>query len=516
MAEDETPGTKDEEEPAAGPAGRRRWSVAIAAAVAGAVIAGGVWGAAALRGDDEGDGASGAAADGSSASEVLALDAAGGTTEAGAAEPAGGIAPAGVELTAEGTLPDGPDLASVQRFDGGVDEGTAAGLAAALGVEGEVRENAGAWTASGPDADGGVLTVQQAAPGGWSYGTSVVAADPDTPVEQDAAAQVPAGDVPGEDEALDAAGPLLAELGLAGGDDAVVDASATAGGVRLVRVVPLVDGLPVSGMETTVHVATGGAVVAAYGSLAEPVAAEERAAIGAQEALEEWNAALTAGGPADLPSIEPCFPVETLPVPEGGTQAEPDGGAADAPDILPCAVDPAPAAAEPLAVTAEFGLALRYSADEPVLVPSWLFRPADAAPGDPYPVQQPAVAYAYVPSDGSGGGSGDDGGSDTPPQQAPAEPGDGTQLPDTGMSVAPYEEDDRALTLTFWGSPCDEYTGAADESADAVFVSPVAEERPEETACIMLAEERTVEVALDAPVGGRPVLAEDGSELPVR
>ncbi|MFI7273389.1 hypothetical protein [Streptomyces sp. NPDC049879] len=529
MAEDETPGSQEAPVPqketaseAGGRAGRRRWIVAAGVAVATAAVAGGAYLAVGTAGEAEPGGGL-LAEDGTPA---LLLDGTGAWT-AGASEaaPAPDIALMPLELTADGPLPDGPDRATVHRFEADVPEESAAGLAAALGVEGPLRESAGAWTASGPDADGGTLTVQQAAPGGWSYGGGVSAASPDTPVERDLTEQLPSGGVPDEDEAREAVAPLLAALGLADAEDARVDASRTAGDVRLVQVVPLVDGLPVSGMETTAHVAAGGAVVAAYGSLATPVAAEERAAVGAEEALDEWNAALPEDGAAW--GIEPCAPVETaLPDPEAVPGAETGGGGGEI-AVLPCAPEGPEVPGEPLPVTAEFGLALHYSDEEPVLVPSWLFRPADVAAGDPYPAQQPAVAYEYAPVDGNGAGdeadssdsgNGSDSGdsSDSSPGEAPADPGSGEEAPETGMSVAPYDEGDRTLTLRFWGGVCDEYAGVAEESADGVTLGVEAEGRPTGENCILVAEEQTVEVALDAPVGDRPVLAEDGSELPVR
>ncbi|WP_129839404.1 hypothetical protein [Streptomyces sp. RFCAC02] len=477
--------------------GRRRAVPVLAAAAVVAAVTAGVL----VAGGSGGPGGEAPAGSSGSASEFLALDAVPGGPEAGGGDaavpdpllPDGG----GRLLVAEGDLPNGPGIAAVYRFaeDGAadVDRQTAAGLARALGIDGEVRDGGASWVAAGPDADAASLTVQRAAPGSWTYGGGTYIADP----ADGTAVDIGAGP-PDPSDALEAAAPLLAELGLDDPDRAVVEAGGTAGGSRVVRALPLLDGLPVSGMETTVLVDGRGTVVAAQGALGVPAEAEERGVTGAREALDAHNASVpTAGEAGSDGSGGEVAPARPCDVPPAAPDLPHDGAAAaeEPTDAVECAVS----AAQPVPVTAEFGYALRYSDDEPVLVPSWLFRAAGQEGGGPYEAAQPAVAYEES-------GSGDGGTQAGPAEPAPDAPDGSAEPLDPGTSVEPYEPGDRVLTVTFWAGVCDTYAGTAEETADGITVSVAAVgERDPGEQCILVAERQSVDVELDAPVGDREV-----------
>jgi hypothetical protein len=166
--------------------------------------------------------------------------------------------------------------------------------------------------------------------------------------------------------------------------------------------------------------------------------------------------------------------------------------------------EPAPAADGPLAVTAELGLALDISEEQPVLVPSWLFRASGAGPAGPFAADHPAIDTEFATPADEGEGAG---------EAVPAEPGD---LPGEGWSVAPHEPSDTTLTLRFWSSPCDEYAVVAEESGDRVTLDLELTNPDPERVCVMLAEERTGTVTLDEPVGDRTLTGPTGEDLPIR
>jgi hypothetical protein len=345
----------------------------------------------------------------------------------------------------------------------------------------------------------------------------------------DGSDELTAGTPPSQDEALRVAEPLLDELGLAEDE---VDASQTAGSMRIVTAKPEVGGLPVDGMATQVYVGPGGELVSAGGALGEPVAGEERAVTGAQEALDAFNETQGAEEMLRAPQCDAGDGPELKPAPV----PEDDGGSGEAEQ--PCAVAEKP---EPVEVTAEFGLALHYSGDEPLLVPSWIFH-ATMEDGTPYTVSHPAVPFEIgsqsaddnggSPSgSGSGSGSGSDGsggnggsepgnpgGEGDGAETGPGERGqaDGPVGEDAGMSVETYDAEGRTLTLHFWGGVCDDYTATADESAEEITVRVEASNPDPERQCIMLAEKQTAEVTLSEPVGDRTVVDPRGEEIPVR
>ncbi|MGK5532270.1 hypothetical protein [Streptomyces sp. URMC 129] len=508
-----TPGGQDGD-------GRRGWPVITAVAVAVAVIAGGLYGASGLLGDDGGGGGD----SGGDASEPLVLDGAAALTidargdAAVALETAG---PAPLRLT--GDAPAAPERAAVYGF-GEVTGDQVAGLAAAFGLDGEaVEESGGSWTVTSPEPGGTALTVTGAAPGHWSYGGQVYAeiTDPIDPDSSVASPEMPVDDAggtpPSQEEALNAAEPLLADLGLA---DADLDATLTAASQRVVRAFPVVDGLPVHGLRTELYVGPEGEVTSATGVLAVPEAGAERdVSLDAAGAVEGYNDAL-----AELPVPEIAC---AEPAPEPGGEPEPGG---QSEPVAPAEPDTEYACAAPgekpgpVDVTAEFGLALHYSEQQAVLVPSWLFRGTLA--GDiPTVVSHPAVPFSYAA---------DGGAPDAPAEPAePAEPADPEQRSgagsapgdrgqeaadpaEAGWSVAPYDASDTTLTLTFWGGVCDDYAATAEESDDEVTVRLEITNPDREDYCVLVAEEMTTEVSLDEPVGDRALLDERGEPIPVR
>jgi hypothetical protein len=437
-------------------------------------------------------------------------------------------------LHASGELPEGPATAADYRFDGGPTREQAADLADVLGLDGTVEDAGGAWTVMGSDPDGPALSVVRDAPGFWSYAQGAVIAepaDPDTAVSSDddpGGVTEVAGPPPSKAEALDAVEPLLAELSLS---DASVEASRTTAEGRTVSVTPEVDGLPVAGMETQLTVGPGGELVTGWGSwVPEVTAGEERETIGAQEALDAYNgrgadAEVPAELPAELPMEPQCAaeggsgPAEIAPVPPE------DGDYLEVPPAEPCGEVAKP---DPVEVTTEFGLALHYSRDEALLVPSWLFHATTRDDLD-LPLWYPAVPFEIGSSSGNdsvtdsapGAGAGGDGGT-APGDPGPAEePGAGSEAGDLelgapGMSVESYDASGRTLSLSFWGSVCDDYEATAEESAEEIVVHVEPTNPDEERMCVMSAESETAEVTLSEPVGDRTVVDWNGQEIPVR
>ncbi|MDT0344668.1 hypothetical protein [Streptomyces litchfieldiae] len=515
MADEETrDGAAPPESPQDEP-GRRRWPAVTAVAVAVAVIGGGLYGARALTEDDSPDG------DPPGETAPLVLDGEG-TLELGVAGGAeadlamGWPGPTTLRLTGDPGAP--PELAPVY-YAGELPEERAEELSAALGLDGELTPSAdGVWTVSG--ADGRVLTVLSDGPaqGYWIWGggefTALVeeapgaeagagsAADPNAAVSSDGM-----GTPPGEDEALAAAEPLLDSLGLA---DAVVDAGRTSGAERIVRASPTVDGLPVHGLETEVFVGADGEVTWASGTLNTFETNESRGTLSAQDAVAAYN---EAAGPMPVPAIMcgPAASAEPVPHAEGGG-AEPDCGG----------LDEKPA---PVSVTAEFGLALHSSEEEPVLVPSWLFS-GTLESGEPFTDSGPAVAHEFAGAADDGSEPGDTAtGEPAQPEQpeqpeeqspVPADPGESPEISETGWSVEPYEESDETLTLWFWGGVCGRHEATAEESAGEVRVRLDVVDSDPELECIALAEEQSAQVRLSEPVGDRTLLDERGEPVPVR
>ncbi|MDT0444092.1 hypothetical protein [Streptomyces johnsoniae] len=543
--EADTPGSGQD-----GTAARRRWPVVTAAAVAVAVVAGGLYGAQAFTGDDADDPAG-------NEDEALVLDAppAAAAETAAAGDGAAPAWPGAATLRLAESPADAPDEAAVYRFEG-VAEERVAELGAALGLDGAPQRGAeDSWTMAGAGADAPALNVV-GEPGFWYYGAEAelsisVGGDPDGTVSSEAPADDGAdggadsraddgadsraddganegadgGEAPSEAEALAAADEVLDALGLG---DAAVDARETSGADRIVSAAPVIDGLPVHGLDTELYIGPDGELTMAFGTLHAFATAEERSVTGAEDAVEEYN---RTAGDVELPAIQcgaggPAEQPEPMPMPEeaeagGDAQRQEADGTCPSPAEKP----------EPVSVTAEFGLAMTYAEEEPVLVPSWLFR-GERESGEAFAATQPAVPHEYrTQSDGGAGqpeeapaqpaepeeqpGAGAGGDGAEPGQTQPGAPGEAPDGTETGWSVEPYEESAESLTVTFWASPCDEYEATARESGDEVTVHVDVVNPDPERVCVQLAEERTAEVELEEPVGERTLTDEQGRELPV-
>lgn len=466
------------------PARRRHWPAVTAGVACVALLAGGVYGGAALLRDD-----SGSAADGPG-QQLLVLDsygdggaaAAAGTAEAAAAADALWAMP-WVRYEAAGELPGAPGDAPVHRFPGTeVDAAAAAELAGALGVAGTPERRDAHWYVA--EDDGPSLTVGVDAPGDWylsGYGAVEVledavtsgagsgsstgqapadgeAASPgeppaegveepweggleDAPYPEDGYYEDPwTGDPIGEKEALGLARPLLERLGMG---DAEVDASNRWGDVRSVTVTRTHEGMPVEGWYASLEFGPDGDLRSASGSLGVPEPGEDYPLIGAADALDLLNenggmggfgygaassdAAASDGAGAGRGVAEPA-------VPEDGTPP----ADADEPTMMPVEPMPPVEPAEPEVHTvtgAVLGLSLDYSRGEPLLVPSWLYTVRNAS--FEYRVSHPAIDpdYLSTPDPSTAPDGREPGG----PEEGPAEEivGRGATAPDAGGPVRP-------------------------------------------------------------------------------
>lgn len=305
---------------------------------------------------------------------------------------------------------------------------------------------------------------------------------PDTDRGVDDAPQ-PHADPVSEKAALAAVAPLLDRLGLS---DAAVDASASWGDSRGVEVTTELDGLPLRGWVTQFYVGPDGSVTGGDGVLLEPVRAGEQPLIDAEEALTLLN-----GGATEPP--EDTMVVELT--------------------------------------RAELGLGMDHTADGPRLVPSWFFAAeeeavaADGAFGHSvsHPAVEPGPGSRTAPEEdptGKAPGGEEPGGEDGTETHRPEAPEEGAtgggeagEVPEAG--VLPYDAEDTTLTYQFWAGVCGSYTVVAEETAKTVTLRVEHTMPDEETACIMLAEMQDAEVTLDAPVGGRTLLDEQGEKIEV-
>ncbi|MFP8962635.1 hypothetical protein ACLIYP_19055 [Streptomyces nanhaiensis] len=416
-----------------------------------------------------------------------------------AASPERGIAPGepapgGPVYKASGPLPDGPASAPAYRPAGKVGEEDVAGLAKALEVRGEVRAEDGAWTVGGEDRN---LTVD-AASGAWSFTGAV---------------PLMAGEV-SEKEAKEAARPVVEALGL---EDAEVDAGQERGGLRIVRVEPRQDGLPVHGWTTEIGVGHKGALASGSGRAIGLAKAAGGAGYPVMDAEETLAALNERGGRVDL-GLK-CAEPPRKGGAEPGTAGPGAGKPQDVPSVPPADGDPerpgGPGGAEPcgpagggepVEVTgAAFGLSAYSSRGRELLVPSWLFEVAPKG-AETHTVVHPAVEPEFLAPPSPGGDE---------PTSAPGGPG---PRPEERIRTATYVEEygpeDRTLTVHFWGGVCDEYRASAEESAGKVTVRITGEPREPGRACVMVAKDMTVEVELDEPAGDREILDEEGERLP--
>lgn len=453
---------------------RRRPPLAVASVAAAVLLAGGggaYWASTA---------SSGGAADGGAAAKdaaPLTLDAA--AAADGPSTPPPGIAPGEpdpggppVVYRASGELPDGPDEAAVHHARGTVASAEVARLAKALGIPGTPRTEGTSWVVGDGDGPGALLKVTKQAPGTWTFART-------TPVKPCEPGKVcangsgePGGTPVSERAAKAAAAPVLKA---AGQDDAALNAGQLIGDARVVNAAPKVDGLPTYGWSTGIQVGPDGEVTGGSGHLKALEKGDTYPAIGADEALEQLNAASKGKGDGGR-DIGGC----ATPVPLEG---EPK---TSVPDCVPSNGKRAPV--ERTVEDAVFGLALHYVDGRQTLVPSWLFTVRQAPGGPEDTVTQVAVDPEFIEK-----------------PETPAPSGD--------RKVTSYAADGRTLEVTFWGGVCSTYTASAEESAGQVRISVT--EQPHEGACIMIAKELTRTVTLEKPLGDRTVIdAASGATVP--
>nr|WP_238420332.1 hypothetical protein [Streptomyces taklimakanensis] len=394
---------------------------------------------------------------------------------------------------ATGPLPKGPESAPAYRSVVDVDREGVAALAEALEVPGEVREEDGAWTVGGADEGQGRTLRVDSATGAWTFTAPI---------------PLKAGDVSPE-EAKEAARPVVEALGLEGAE---VDAGRERDGLRVVRVDPRRDGLPVHGRTTEIGVGHGGALADGGGRLTEPVRMggdAEYPVMSAEETLAALNERSGRIGPDVLCAGRPGT---GRPGADGPGVVPPADGDPDAPGGAgspePCG--PGGKRAVLKVTGAEFGLSAYRSEGRDLLVPSWLFE-VSGPDGRERTVAHPAVEEEYLaPSPANGDGDGDD------PTSSPADPGDpaGEHPVSTATHLDEYDAGDRTLTVHFWGGVCEEYTATAEESAESVTVRITGEPEEPGRACAAIAEKTTAEVRLEEPVGDRRVLDAEGEPLP--
>ncbi|MFF9341949.1 MULTISPECIES: hypothetical protein [unclassified Streptomyces] len=473
--------------------GRGRRTALVATVAAGVLLAGG-GGLYLTASGDEGDGGGTAsrAAD-APAPPPLRLGGGSGGTGPGAGiapgEPDPGGGPNGTVYRAEGPLPQGPSSAAVHRPKGLVTSEEVTRLAGALGIGGSPERVGGVWTIR-PEKDGRGprLDVSRHAPGNWTYSWYDGGPAGDTCLKGKACpppgeAKPPAGGSPvSEAAARAAAAPVLKALGQ---DGAKVSATQVMNGsVRVVNADPVIGGLPTYGWSTGLHIGPDGRPVAGSGTLKEPAKGETYPVVSAERALARLNEESKGTGPIGI----------------GGCATDPPAGEPQAPGgpgkDAPCQTVVDPATPREVPVTgAVLGLAATDTADGRALVPTWLFT-ADPADSAAYTVTSTAVAPEFL----------------VPPATPSPEPT--PDAPDPSEGAAPVRRiesftvggDGRTLAVTFWGGACSTYTAHASEDPRRVEVR--IDEKPDEPgrACILIAEEITVEVTLEAPLGDRPVV----------
>ncbi|MFE2596221.1 hypothetical protein ACFXCZ_06900 [Streptomyces sp. NPDC059396] len=491
--------------------GRRRFSPLAVATVAAAVLiagGGGAYLATSASGGgsgSDGGGGSGTPKGGDRNPPPLALD-----EPAGADQPAGsaeggapGIAPGepdprGFVYRATGPLPDGPGTARVYRPSGEVTADGVSRLAGALGLAGAPRQDGTYWkVGTDKDGSGPLLQVARQAPGTWTsarFGPASGGDDcrkgescpSDNCVKVTSCAGGGSGDsgssgdtgagAVSEEAAKKAAAPVLKA---AGQGDATLDAGQLMGAVRVVNADPVVGGLPTYGWSTGIQVGADGQVVGGMGQLAAPEEGAAYPVISADKALEELNR--TSG---DLRVPGPIVDCATsMPLEKPLEKPLEDGPSAD-----PCAPRTVADAAPVEIGRAVFGLALRSSGGQGVLVPAWLFEVVPGGGTPPYTLAQTAVAPEFLTK--------------SAPEDSPAP----ERKPGGGLGFTSYGVDGRTLKLRFMGGVCGSYAAVADESGTAVTVRLSYTEPAPGTVCITLAKEQTVSVRLAEPLGGRQVI----------
>ncbi|MFE1266152.1 hypothetical protein [Streptomyces sp. NPDC058758] len=478
--------------------GRGRRAVLVATVAAGVLLAGGGGLYLTAAGDDGDGGDTASRAAGAPAPPPLRLGGGGGGTGPGAGiapgEPDPGGDPRGTVYRAEGPLPQGPSSAAVHRPKGLVTSEEVTRLAGALGVGGSPALVGDVWTIR-PEKDGRGprLDVSRQAPGNWTYswydgGPAGDACLKGRACPPPGGAKPPAGGSPvSEAAARAAAAPVLKALGQ---DDAKVSAAQVMNGsVRVVNADPVIGGLPTYGWSTGLHIGPDGRPVAGSGTLKEPARGEAYPVVSAERALARLNEESKGTGPI---GIGGCATDPPAGEPQAGEPQAPGGPGKD----VPCqtAVDAAPPREVPV-TGAVLGLAAADTADGRALVPAWLFTadPADAAA---YTVTSTAVAPEFLAPPAAP--------SPQPTPSAP-EPSDGT-APVRRIESFTVGGDGRTLAVTFWGGVCSTYTAHAVEDPRQVRVRIDEKPNDPDRVCVLVAEEVTVEVTLEAPLGDRPVV----------
>ncbi|GGY53209.1 hypothetical protein [Streptomyces omiyaensis] len=475
--------------------GRGRRTALVATVAAGVLLAGGGGLYLTASGDDGGGRDAAPRAAGAPAPPPLRLgggDGGAGTgPDAGIApgEPDPGGGPSGTVYRAEGPLPQGPSSAAVHRPSGLVTSEEVARLAGVLGIEGRPALVGDVWTIR-PEKDGRGprLDVSRQAPGNWTYSWYDGGPAGDTCLKGRACpppgeATPPAKGSPvSEAAARAAAAPVLKVLGQ---DDAKVSATQVMNGsVRVVNADPVIGGLPTYGWSTGLHIGPDGRPVAGSGTLKEPVGGETYPVVSAERALARLNEESKGTGPIGIGGCATDPPA-----------AEPPASGEPGKDA-PCQtiVDAAPPREVPV-TGAELGLAATETPDGRALVPAWLFT-ADPADSAPYTVTSTAVAPEFLVPPATPSPA---------PTPSAAEPSDGA-VPVRRIESFTVRPDGRTLALTFWGGVCSTYTAHAAEDPRQVRVR--IDEKPQDPgrACILVAQEITVEVTLEAPLGDRPVV----------
>lgn len=464
---------------------RRRPAWAVGSIAAAVLLAGG--GTAYWASTAHGDGASGhRTGESAAAAPRDAGDPSGPGIAPGEPDPSGG----GVVYRADVKLPEAPATAPAFVASGEVTSAEVARLAGALGIAGAPRLNGDVWLAGeAADGSGPRLTVTRTAPGTWNFtrfqapgngtGDDCVrgkdTCGPATLPRALGGAGAGTGKPVSEEAAKAAAAPVLAA---AGQDGAKLDARLTQGSVRVVSADPVVGGLPTQGWSTQVSVGSDASVIGGSGELKAPVRAAEQPVVGAAEALARLNEKSsgsdgTGPGPSGCATSVPLDPDHPV-------------GATDTP---PCNPEPRPMK-PPRTETvkgAVLGLVAGTVDGARGLVPAWLFEVAGKGGAPGHTVAQPAASQESTPG-----------------------PKDGRTVP--GFS---YAESDRKLTVNFWGSVCSTYAVEAREQAESVMVKITDTPNQPGQACIMLAQEMSLTVTLQQPLGDRKVLdATTGKPLP--
>ncbi|MFH8475119.1 hypothetical protein [Streptomyces sp. NPDC018000] len=475
--------------------GPRRRSPLAAASVAAAVLLAGGGGAywAATAADGGGRSSDSAAGSGERTPPPLALDGRAGDPTApdgpsrgiaiGEPDPNGGR----VVYRVTGKLPEGPRTAAVHRARGTVTEAEVARLAKALGVQGTPRAEGTSWkVGSDGDGSGPVLRVNKQAPGTWSFARYGSGGTDNCESATVCSSKEPtlggSGSPVSESAARAAAAPVLKAVEQG---DSALDTRQLMGSVRVVNADPVVDGLPTYGWSTGIQVGSGGEVVGGSGQLKGPAKGDSYPVISAGEALKQLNgAASRTDGREDVGGCATPVPLQDgLKPPEihCGTRT-----GAERPTTT-VTVD-----------KAVFGLTKQYVAGEQTLVPSWLFSVRPAAGGTGATVSQIAVDPAYLAQDAPS--------ANTPP------PGNTEGAP---RQILSYSTDGRTLSVSFWGGVCSKYAASATEDGNTVRVTVTESKPADDKVCVMLAEELTRTVTLDAPLGDRTVVdAASGGAVP--